>query len=1041
MYQERSIILRHSRRDLDELVRPLIWRDTAPIDISVTHLDGEPVSFAQATARDFAPGSVGEPWGPAWGTSWFHLTGTVPEKMAGKTVDVHVDLGFYPGLVGFHAEGTVWSADGTVLGGVHPERRWVRIADSAKGGETIDLYVEAAANPLFVGTNPTPYGDRSTAPISPLYSLHAAELAVRDDDVAQLILAWEFVLQLAEDLRESDPLSPRALAALTATAARIDPSDVRASAAHGAEPVLALMADPGAPRRHRATAIGHAHIDTAWLWPLRETKRKVLRTFTNQLNLMDTYPEYRFGCSQAQQYQWLADEHPEVLDRIRAKVVTGQWVPLGGSWVEADGNLPSGESLVRQLLHGQRFFEKHFGITCTEGWIPDVFGYSGALPQIMRLSGLQRFVTQKLSWNRTNKFPHHTFTWEGIDGTPILTHFPPADTYNAEVRPAELRRIERGFRDHGRSRESLLVFGHGDGGGGPTREMIERLRMGADTDGLVRLRPGSPAEFFADAEAECEIVPAPSWRGELYFEMHRGTYTSQAATKRGNRRCETLLRQAELFSVAAFGATAEGGYPSDELEAIWNEVLTLQFHDILPGSSIAWVHREAEAAYDRLVPQIETLIERALTALVGSAQKPGDPALVNPAPHARAEVVIADGGDAIWAAAPAHGLASTSGELPAGIAPVTASQNPDGTGTIDNGIVHIEWDADGQLTSIVDLRIGRQVLRPGGLGNSFELYEDRPIEYDAWDIEPYYRDRVTVLSSADSVTLTDAGPLVALLAIRRTHGDTTIDQHMVVRAGSARIDFVSEIDWHQNEQLLKAAFDVDVHADNSTAEIQFGTVDRPVHVNTTWDLARFEICAHRFLDLSEPNWGVALLNDGKYGHDTRGGSLRISLLRAPNFPDPNTDRGIHRFTHSLYPHLGDLAHSDVPAEGFRLNNPMRWAKPARGTAVSSPNAAGAGAMPESIAASDTDTLIIDTVKAAADGSGDWIVRCYEAVGGRADAVITFGAAFGRVETVDLLERPLDGPASPTAELADARTVRVSARPFQLVTLRLTPAQS
>ena len=379
---------------------------------------------------------------------------------------------------------------------------------------------------------------------------------------------------------------------------------------------------PAGNDAHRVVATGHAHIDTAWLWPTSETVRKCTRTFASAVSMMDDDPGYRFACSQAQQYEWIAEREPELFARITDKVTAGQWIPVGGMWVEPDMNLPSGESIVRQIVHGQRWFQSHFGRRCTEVWIPDVFGYPAGLPQVFAAGGMRRFVTQKLSWNRTNRFPHSTFWWEGIDGTRVLTHFPPVDTYNAEVTPEELAYSVRRFADHAWSSWSLLPFGYGDGGGGPTPDMLERLRRLADLSGMPRVEQASPAEFFERVEAEAAGgAPIPVWRGELYFETHRGTLTSQLRTKVGNRRCERLLREAELWLAAA------GEVDGQRLAARWQDVLTQQFHDILPGSSIAWVHADAEAVHDRVGAELETVVAGALAQLA-----PAGPSLATPRP-------------------------------------------------------------------------------------------------------------------------------------------------------------------------------------------------------------------------------------------------------------------------------------------------------------------------------------------------------------------------------------------------------------------------
>ena len=483
-----------------------------------------------------------------------------------------------------------------------------------------------------------------------------------------------------------------------------------AAARHAVEGALAMPARSSA---HRIIATGHAHIDTAWLWPIRETKRKCERTFASAVRLMDEHPEYRFVCSQAQQYAWIEQDQPELFARIAAKVENGQWIPTGGMWVESDMNLPSGESLVRQIVHGQRYFEQHFGRRCTEVWIPDVFGYPAGLPQVFAAGGMTRFVTQKLSWNKQNRFPHHTFWWEGLDGTRVLTHFPPVDTYNAEITPAECAHAVANFSEHGWSDWSLMPFGHGDGGGGPTREMLERAGRLADLDGAPRVAIGTPVEFFRNVEREIHLgAPVPVWRGELYFETHRGTLTSQIRTKLGNRRCEQLLREAELWA-------ATNGVRGD-LDELWQEVLTQQFHDILPGSSIAWVHADAEAIHARVEKQLWDRIAGSLATLA-----PSTPTLANVASHDRDEIVVVDAGvDELVDGAPA-GTAPTQSlaaggvafraRVPGnGLAPAVPLAVDDHVVVTDRSMTNhhlaVRWDGAGNLTSIIDLGHAREIV-------------------------------------------------------------------------------------------------------------------------------------------------------------------------------------------------------------------------------------------------------------------------------------------------------------------------------------------
>ena len=684
------------------------------------------------------------------------------------------------------------------------------------------------------------------------------------------------------------------LRALERALDHLDLHDIPGTAATARAQLTDVLASPAHASAHTITAIGHAHIDSAWLWPLRETIRKVARTTANATALLDQHPHLRFAMSQAQQLHWLKHHHPQLFDRVRDHVRTGGFIPVGGMWVEPDTNMPGGEALARQFVHGKRFFLDEFGIETREAWLPDSFGYSAALPQLIAHAGARWFLTQKISWNRTNRFPHHTFHWEGIDGTRIYTHFPPADTYEAELTAAELAHPEHTFAEHGRATRSLIPFGHGDGGGGPTRDMLARAYRTADLEGSPRVRLETPAAFFTAAEAENPRPPV--WTGELYLEAHRGTYTSQARTKQGNRRNEHLLREAELWWATA--ATRHGlDYPHQQLDRLWKTVLLGQFHDILPGSSIAWVHREAEATHQRTTDELDELITTAQRALAGNGHRP---LTFNAAPHDR------DGIPALGAAEAAPPAATT------------ATEHPDGTLVLDNGTVRATLDHRGLLTSVLDLTADREALAPGTCGNLLQLHPDHPNAWDAWDIDSFYRHRSHDLDTADHLALDGTTAVV-----HRSFGDSHLEQRISLRGRTVHID--TRIDWHETEKLLKAAFPLDVHATTSAAEIQFGHLHRPTHTNTSWDAARFEICAHRWLHLGETGYGHALINDSTYGHDvTRQPgpttTARLSLLRAPRYPDPDTDHGHHRLRYGL------VIGADIPTairEGYRLNLPTR----------------------------------------------------------------------------------------------------------------------
>ncbi|WOX21267.1 alpha-mannosidase [Streptomyces solicathayae] len=1011
MHSKQRLTEQRLARVLDERIRPAVHARTVPLDIAIWNVPGEPVPVADGLAAPYRSVALGHRWGPPWTTSWFRISGRVPEEWAGRRVEAVVDIGFNFTGAGFSSEGLVYRADGTVVKALNPRNAYIPVADPAVGGEEFTYYVEAAANPNLNDSHvPDRTGGRPSwltgtgIAGAPLYQLLRLDLAVFDTEVWELAQDLDVLGELMRELPEAEPRRWQLLQTVERALDTIDLQDVSGSAAAAREVLRPALAAPASPSAHRMSAVGHAHIDTAWLWPLRETVRKVARTLSNVTHLMDDHPGFRFAMSQAQQLAWLKERRPEVYGRVQEKAKTGQFLPVGSLWVEPDTNIIGGESLARQLIHGKRFYLDEFGVETKEMWLPDTFGYNAAMPQLMKLAGVRWFLTQKISWNTTNKFPHHTFWWEGIDGTRIFTHFPPVDTYNAEITGAELAHAVRNFQDKEAANTSLLPFGYGDGGGGPTREMLARASRFADLEGSPRVAIESPADFFERARAE--YPDAPVWLGELYLEFHRGTLTSQLRTKQGNRRGEQLLREAELWSATAAVRTGFA-YPHDALDRLWKTVLLHQFHDILPGSSIGWVHREAEATYAAVTAELHGVVDAAQRALAGEGE---EQVIFNASPFTR------DGIPALGASpctAPAR--------------PVAPAPTEGGGHLLDNGLVRVRIDDRGLVTSAYDITAAREALAPGTVANLLQLHQDFPNQYDAWDIDAFYRNTVHDLRDADSVSAEAGGVRVV-----RTVGASRIEQFISLDEGSRRLDIATDIDWQEEEKLLKAAFPLDVRADHSSAEIPFGHVQRPTHTNTSWDAAKFEFCAHRFLHVGERGWGAALVNDSTYGHEvTRdvrpdGGTtttVRLSLLRAPRYPDPDADRGRHHLRYGFV--IGaDIA--DAVREGYGLNVPER-------------SVPGSPAAVAPLVATDDDAVVIDTVKLADDRSGDIVVRLYEAQGGRATALLTTGFPLESATVTDLLERPLaPGEDSAAARETAAGQVSLTLRPFQILTLRLQP---
>ncbi len=984
MHDRRGEIRARLRRIVDQQLQPAVRRHVCDLTVSAWPVPrgadgtvGEPVSFAQAKDQEYDAFAIGDPWGPAWATTWFRMSGEVPPDLAHP--ELVVDLGFSGASAGFQCEGLVLRPDGTHVKALNPLNDWVPVVP----GELVEIYVEAAANPqVLTSWSPTVLGDKLTSGHHPVYRLVTAAVVEVDLTMRELLADIEVLDQLSAELGEDDSRQVEILLALERALDALDLTDVAATAGTARGELAAVLSRPAYDGAHRLSAVGHAHIDSAWLWPVRETVRKVARTVSNVVALLDEDPDLVYAMSSAQQWEWVRVHHPTLFERVKKHAAAGRFVPAGGMWVESDTNMVGGEAMARQFLVGQRWFEEHLGLTCEEVWLPDSFGYTAALPQIVTLAGARWFLTQKISWNTTNVFPHHTFWWEGIDGTRVFTHFPPVDTYESSLTGHELAHAARNFRDKGAAGRSLVPFGFGDGGGGPTREMLGRARRTASLAGSPVVALESPTAFFEAAHAEC--ADAPVWAGELYLEIHRGTYTSQAAMKQGNRRCEHLLREAELWSATA-AVRGLLPYPADELDELWRIVLLHQFHDILPGSSIAWVHREARATYAEVARRLEDLVDAALDALAGEGE---DEVVFNAGPVAR------------------DGVPALSGGLVTGLRPSST------TGVLlENEHLRVEL-VDGVIRSVLDKANDREVLPPGGAANLLQLHPDHPVKWDAWDLDRSYRARVTDLLDGDVSVHDDA------VVVRREFGGSRATQRVWLDTDLVLCE--TTVDWHEREQVLKAAFDVDVHTDHAAYETQFGHVIRPTHENTTWDAARFEVCAHRWVRVGDAGYGAALANDSTYGHDvTRhprdgGGTYsraRLSLLRAPLFPDPETDQGRHVFRYALVPGASVARAAEA---GYELNLPLR-------------SRTGPPVEPLVHVEPVTGPAYVEAVKLAADGSGDVVVRLYEPLGARARVRVEASFEHVSVHEVDILERPHDCGAWDGSAL--------SLRPFQIVTLR------
>ena len=884
--------------------------------------------------------------------------------------------------------------------------------------------------------------------------LQQADLARLHKDTDQLYFFFRAIWQTADLLPETDTdrialmdLADRVLLALD-----WDGPAFYESAGRAVQILEEGLEAIQKPKDITVHAVGHTHIDVAWLWRLKHTREKAQRSFATALRLMDRYEDYQFLQSQPQLYSYVKEDCPELYKKISQRVEQGRWEPEGGMWLEADCNLPSGESLVRQFLHGIRFFQKEFGKKCRYLWLPDVFGYSWALPQIMKLCGIDTFMTTKISWNETNQIPEDLFRWKGLDGSEILTYFietpeewrPESDwfsTYNGLLTPATVLGSWKKFKNRELSRDVMISYGYGDGGGGPTREMLELRRVMDRMPGLPGVKTGSAGEFFDKIHASAEAQPGkvPVWDGELYLEFHRGTYTTQAYNKKMNRKMEGLLAQTEWLT--CLGGEAMGENVWKELSDCWEATLLHQFHDIIPGSSIREVYEDSRKAYARMERQALAVREQAMEALTRPAVD--SYVLASFDSFAREEIVYlpqketgafyqkgqrldaqkTEGGYYVKAAVESFSLETVTfrGE-DAGASASPFSIDLEKREAV-TPVYELTWNAGGQLTRIFDRVHQRNVLKDGALGNVLELYEDKPLSDDAWNVDSFYTEKMCILNASPEVTLEEAGELLARLRFTYRFGDSSVEQDMILYRDSLRIDFDTRVHWEESHKLLKTAFYTDIRSVKASYDIQFGHAERPTHANTSWERAKFEVCAQKWADLSEHGYGVSLLNDSKYGYSIRENAMKLSLLRSPAHPDPAADRGDHHFVYALLPHTCDVTEGETIREAAKLNLPALAVKD-RETAAKT-----------ALFTFDGDGVMVDAVKKAEDDDA-LIIRMHEYWGGRGRASFGFDREVD-AHPVNLLEEEMDGVSCEKQD--GGRGVRTCLRPFEIRTLKVRAA--
>lgn len=778
--------------------------------------------------------------------------------------------------------------------------------------------------------------------------------------------------------------------------------------------------------------VGHTHIDVAWLWTLAQTREKIQRSSATAISLMEQYPEYKFMMSQPQLFKFLSETDPEMYDRIKELVKEGRWELEGAMWLEADCNLTSGESLVRQILHGKRFLKEEFGVDSEILWLPDVFGYSAAMPQILKKCGIKHFVTSKISWNDTNTMPYDTFMWQGIDGTEIITDFITVQnfkrggefdnhtTYIGEINPSMVAGTWNRYQQKEYNNEVLLVYGFGDGGGGPTRDMLEQQRR------LSFGFPNMPKTHISTLKDHLEIVEknfdkvcletgkTPKWIGELYLEFHRGTYTSMAKNKRYNRICEMLMQKTESLS-AIKSVFIGSDVQKQELYSLWDIILLNQFHDIIPGSSIKEVYEESHKQYENVLAKCKEISTSALKTISDNIVCEDGILVYNSLGFERKDIITVDGVTYETPNIPSYGWKVFKPNQIESKVSVNAE-------TIENEFYILTLDSAGRISRLFDKRYNREVLSKEGFANEFQIFEDFPSQFDNWEISPYYKDKCKILNENAQILTIDEGCRKGFKIVKN-YKTSTITQYIYLYDTIERIDVKNVIDWHEHNQLVKIAFPVNIHTNYVNYDIQFGNIQRNNNTNTSWDTAKFEVCGHKWVDVSEFGYGVSILNDCKYGFNTEENILKLTAIKCGTFPNEEADQGIHEFTYSIYPHKGDFREGETIKAAYCLNQPLECISVEK-------NQKGRFASDFSFIKCDCENIIIDTVKQSEDDNSI-IVRLFDSFNCKSNPTLSFGIPIDKVYICDMLENVIE-----ECSVID-NNVNLSVNNFEVLTIKIT----